>query len=41
MVIPVGSGTQKFQVVDKDLEGKITVKDIIGVVYVPLTDLKK
>ncbi|KRX07523.1 hypothetical protein PPERSA_11072 [Pseudocohnilembus persalinus] len=39
MVIPVGSelAGQEFQVVDKDYNGQITSKSVLGVRYVPLT----
>jgi len=38
MIIPVGTYSQRFMQVDKDAQGKITQKDLFGVVYVPLTD---
>jgi len=38
MIIPVGTYYQRFVQVDKDAQGKITQKDLFGVVYVPLTD---
>lgn len=41
MVIPVGKGSQYFQIVDKDHEGNIKITNTLGVRYIPLTDLKK
>ncbi|KAI9465732.1 protein-L-isoaspartate O-methyltransferase [Lactarius psammicola] len=41
MVIPVGTYSQRLMQVDKDARGKITQKDLFGVVYVPLTDRPK
>ncbi|VDN24953.1 unnamed protein product [Gongylonema pulchrum] len=40
MLIPVGAEgqTQRFVQVDKDADGKVTRKDLMGVIYVPLTD---
>ncbi|KAH9962985.1 protein-L-isoaspartate O-methyltransferase-domain-containing protein [Russula dissimulans] len=38
MIIPVGTHSQRLMQVDKDAQGKITQKDLFGVVYVPLTD---
>ncbi|KAI0051331.1 protein-L-isoaspartate O-methyltransferase [Auriscalpium vulgare] len=38
MIIPVGTHTQTFTQVDKDKDGKVTTKDLFGVMYVPLTD---
>jgi len=38
MIIPVGTYSQRLVQVDKDAQGKITQKDLFGVVYVPLTD---
>ena len=39
MVIPVGpeNGSQEIYLVDKDNNGKVTQKSILGVRYVPLT----
>jgi len=43
MVIPVGpqGGDQSLDLVEKDLEGKVSRKRLFGVIYVPLTDKKK
>jgi len=40
MIIPVGpeGGTQYFTQVDKDLDGRTHSKELMGVMYVPLTD---
>ncbi|KZT24906.1 protein-L-isoaspartate O-methyltransferase, partial [Neolentinus lepideus HHB14362 ss-1] len=38
MFIPVGTREQKIVQVDKDTEGKVTQKELIDVLYVPLTD---
>uniref|UniRef100_A0A0R3RQE1 Protein-L-isoaspartate(D-aspartate) O-methyltransferase n=1 Tax=Elaeophora elaphi TaxID=1147741 RepID=A0A0R3RQE1_9BILA len=40
MLIPVGAAhsDQRFLQVDKDGKGKITVNDLMGVIYVPLTN---
>lgn len=40
MLIPVGAAhsDQRFLQVDKDNKGKITVNDLMGVIYVPLTN---
>uniref|UniRef100_A0A8R1XZH1 Protein-L-isoaspartate(D-aspartate) O-methyltransferase n=2 Tax=Onchocerca TaxID=6281 RepID=A0A8R1XZH1_ONCVO len=40
MLIPVGAAhaDQRFLQVDKDGKGKVTVNDLMGVVYVPLTN---
>ncbi|KAF7763671.1 hypothetical protein Agabi119p4_8208 [Agaricus bisporus var. burnettii] len=38
MFIPVGTYTQYIEQIDKDEDGKITTKKIMGVSYVPLTD---
>ncbi|MFH4978953.1 hypothetical protein AB6A40_005662 [Gnathostoma spinigerum] len=43
MLIPVGAahGNQRFLQVDKDLSGKVTVQDLMGVIYVPLTSRER
>ncbi|OAX38288.1 protein-L-isoaspartate O-methyltransferase [Rhizopogon vinicolor AM-OR11-026] len=38
MFIPVGTFTQEILQVDKDKNGKVTKKELMGVMYVPLTD---
>ncbi|EFO23290.1 protein-L-isoaspartate O-methyltransferase [Loa loa] len=40
MLIPVGAAhsDQRFLQVDKDSKGKVTVNDLMGVIYVPLTN---
>ncbi|KAG2105790.1 protein-L-isoaspartate O-methyltransferase [Suillus discolor] len=38
MFIPVGTFTQQIIQVDKDENGKVTKKNLMGVMYVPLTD---
>ncbi|OZC07945.1 protein-L-isoaspartate O-methyltransferase [Onchocerca flexuosa] len=40
MLIPVGAAhaDQRFLQIDKDGKGKVTVNDLMGVVYVPLTN---
>ncbi|KAG2676019.1 hypothetical protein I3760_12G032700 [Carya illinoinensis] len=37
MVIPVGTISQELKVIDKDLDGSLSVRDEISVRYVPLT----
>ncbi|KAF5379011.1 hypothetical protein D9615_006054 [Tricholomella constricta] len=41
MFIPVGTYSQYIQHVDKDANGKVTHKEVMGVSYVPLTDQEK
>ncbi|KAG6843530.1 hypothetical protein H0H93_000714, partial [Arthromyces matolae] len=41
MFIPVGTYFQNILHIDKDADGKVTEKEIMGVSYVPLTDLNK
>jgi len=43
MVIPVGpqGGDQSLDLVEKDMEGKVSRKRLFGVIYVPLTDKQK
>ncbi|KAI0728511.1 protein-L-isoaspartate O-methyltransferase [Fomitopsis betulina] len=41
MFIPVGEDKQLVVQVDKDAEGKVTQKELFGVMYVPLTDQAK
>jgi protein-L-isoaspartate(D-aspartate) O-methyltransferase len=36
MVVPVGTGIQHLVQVDKDENGGVTVKNLMGVQYVPL-----
>jgi protein-L-isoaspartate(D-aspartate) O-methyltransferase len=38
MFIPVGTASQHIWQVDKDANGEVTQKKLMGVVYVPLTD---
>lgn len=39
MLIPVGAArsNQKFVQVDKDEDGRVTKRELMGVIYVPLT----
>lgn len=41
MFIPVGDYTQAVFQVDKDAQGRVTQKELFGVMYVPLTDEAK
>ena len=43
LVIPVGEqdGDQYINIIDKDNNGKITIKKTLGVSYVPLTSVNK
>ena len=41
MFIPVGTWDQWINVIDKDKNGKITEREVMGVRYVPLTDKEK
>ncbi|KAI0262518.1 protein-L-isoaspartate O-methyltransferase [Gloeopeniophorella convolvens] len=38
MILPVGTRAQTMVQIDKDAEGRVTQKELFGVVYVPLTD---
>ncbi|MCL7030100.1 hypothetical protein MKW94_014611 [Papaver nudicaule] len=40
LVIPVGVGVQNLQVVDKKMDGSVTVRNELAVRYIPLTSLK-
>lgn len=42
MIVPVGRGfgDQQFVQVDKDLNGRVKVEELFGVLFVPLTDKK-
>ncbi|RIB04705.1 L-isoaspartyl protein carboxyl methyltransferase [Gigaspora rosea] len=39
--IPVGSNSQYIYQIDKDSDGNVTKKSLMGVMYVPLTDAQK
>lgn len=41
MFIPVGNYLQYIQHIDKDENGNVTEKQVMGVSYVPLTDQAK
>jgi protein-L-isoaspartate(D-aspartate) O-methyltransferase len=41
MLIPVGTDSQVFQVIDKDMNGNLIVDNLLGVRYVPLTSRDK
>ncbi|KAG1748393.1 protein-L-isoaspartate O-methyltransferase [Suillus paluster] len=41
MFIPVGTFAQQIMQVDKDENGEVTKKDLMGVMYVPLTDAER
>ena len=41
MFIPVGTWDQWIKVIDKDNQGNIKEKKVMGVRYVPLTDKEK
>ena len=43
LVVPVGEegGSQYINIIDKDINGKITIEKTLGVCYVPLTSEKK
>ncbi|KAG1728448.1 protein-L-isoaspartate O-methyltransferase [Suillus lakei] len=41
MFIPVGTFAQQIMQVDKDENGKVTKKNLMGVMYVPLTDAER
>ncbi|CAG8528129.1 5205_t:CDS:1 [Acaulospora morrowiae] len=41
LFIPVGSGSQYIYQFDKDVNGNVTKKSLMGVMYVPLTDAHK
>lgn len=42
MIIPVGDqgSFQELLQIDRDSQGKLTMKSVMGVMYVPLTDVK-
>ncbi|KAF8555142.1 protein-L-isoaspartate O-methyltransferase [Imleria badia] len=41
MFIPVGTRTQTIWQIEKDANGRVTKKELMGVSYVPLTDAEK
>jgi len=41
MFIPVGTSTQVIWQVEKDAKGKVTTKELMDVMYVPLTDAER
>jgi len=41
MVIPVGTGDQEFYYVEKDMNGQVTQRSLMGVRYVPLVKTVK
>ncbi|OMJ24914.1 Protein-L-isoaspartate(D-aspartate) O-methyltransferase [Smittium culicis] len=41
MFIPIGADSQQIYVYTKDNEGRVSKDAVLGVIYVPLTDLQK